>query len=1135
MILRYFAILTIIFSGITLPGQTRYTPYDYIPGIIRAYKPAYDSAFPDWGKMLYEYPVNYNEISGKFEKYISQHKSEKSPIIRYYKIWDRIVGGYVQDNGHISLPDIDAVYTKMTKTQIAAKPDKAPGDADWTFLGPKETFWLNTQNFPVAPLSCPWQVNVYSFNVAANDPGVLYCGTETGYMNKTTDAGLNWQLLAKEYPFGGGITAVAIHPANSDIVYAAAGNQIHKTTDGGLTWIPLLQDKTRFYPVRLLIDGQNPSKLFSASADGVHVSTDGGETWIKKWNYQSWDVEIKPDNPSIIYALSKSIAYFRLAVSYDGGATFEEETSFPSGIIESSGGLLAVTPAAPDRLYVILLSADNTPYLYLGTIENREWTWELLATGRTPSFAMNNGQGFFDLAMEVAPDNPEIILVGTTTLYKSLNGGNSFTAVGGYTGNFSIHPDIQDLKMLPDGNTWVATDGGMNLTTDYFATQAHYHVRVNGLTGSDMWGFDQGWNEDIVVGGRYHNGNTAIADFYQPKALRMGGAESPTGWVLKGKSRHVAFNDLGNGWILPATAETPPEGRFLFTKYPNMDEYGGRRGNLVSHPNYYGTLYLGENNGFWKSTDMGTSWELLYTFPGRVRYLQISFRNPDVFYADIVNQGLYKSEDGGYNWVLKPSLCNAPYGSNYWKGKLFFAVSPYDENVLYACLQNGTWSADIGKVFRSQDGGDTWEEWTGTLQEYTKNLCIQPSIEGSDIVYLFTTSREGLSANVYYRTAEMDDWAAFGTGYPAGMSVNLALPFFRDGKIRVAGNAGVWESPLLEPDFTPIVNPWVERPFFDCMDDTIRLDDHSMLNHNGATWHWDIIPEPVYMEDANMRNPKVVLGNPGAFSVTLTVTKNGESYSKTIPGMITTETCPSVEDCDNPAELPKDEWELLYVDSEELNYPGLAVMSFDDDTETIWHTQWSNGSTPYPHEIQIALEKTYRIYSFTYLTRQDGQNGRIKDYELYIGKDPDNWGTPVTTGSFVNTVAPQTIEFPDGINGNCFRLVALSEVNGNPWASAAEFSLVGCTDTLHTSVKKYVQRQITAFPVPTSGNVFIPLPGGKSFTYQIINASGHLFDSGTITGTGNYGFDFSPYPRGIYLIKLMNNQGNVFLVKILKE
>jgi hypothetical protein len=112
-------------------------------------------------------------------------------------------------------------------------------------------------------------------------------------------------------------------------------------------------------------------------------------------------------------------------------------------------------------------------------------------------------------------------LVGTTTLFKSVNGGSNFIAVGGYYGNFSIHPDIQDIKMLTSGDTWVSTDGGMSFTSDVFSSQQNCSARTNGIVGSDMWGFDQGWNEDIVVGGRYHNGNTAIADFYQPKALQQ--------------------------------------------------------------------------------------------------------------------------------------------------------------------------------------------------------------------------------------------------------------------------------------------------------------------------------------------------------------------------------------------------------------------------------------------------------------------------------------------------------------------------------------------------------------------------------------------------------------------------------------
>ena len=540
--------------------------------------------------------------------------------------------------------------------------------------------------------------------------------------------------------------------------------------------------------------------------------------------------------------------------------------------------------------------------------------------------------------------------------------------------------------------------------------------------------------------------NTAIADFYQPKALRMGGAESPTGWVVQGLSRNAAFNDLGNGWILPPTAETAPEGRFIFSKYPNMDEYGGRRGNIVTHPNYYGTMYMGEGNSFWKSDDMGVSYELRHTFPNRVRYLQISFSNPDVLYADVVDYGLYRSDDGGRSWTLKPSLCSSPNGTDYWKGKLFFAISPFDEDLVYACLQNGTWSSDIGKVFRSEDGGDSWEDWTGTLSAYTKCICLQPSGNGSEIAYLFSTSRGGLAAGVYYRSEGMSDWAPFMEGYPAGMSVNLAMPFFRDGKIRVAGNGGVWESDLKEPEFEPVINPWVMSSFSNCLNDTLYFDDHSIMNHDGATWTWSITPKPAYIEDMNMRNPRVILGKPLTYTVSLTVEKNGQTYSKTIPDMITTTTCPSIEDCDNPDTLPKDIWQLLYVDSEETNDPGLATMSFDDDPETIWHTRWSTGDDPYPHEIQIDLGESYKVFSFTYLARQDGVNGRIADYELYISRDQLDWGDPVSTGTFVNTSAPQTVDFPQGVTGRYFRLRALSEVNGNPWASAAEFSLVGCIE-----------------------------------------------------------------------------------------
>lgn len=1120
-------------------AQVRYTPYDDLPGIYKSYKPAYDENLPGWAKMLYIFPVNFFEISRGFDQYMILHPGEKSAIIRYYKIWERAIESNVRQDGTIELPGLNLFQKNQQNQRQGTFPNMAASPmaaANWTFLGPMETFWLNESGSGTAPASCPWQANVYSFDVANSDNDIIYCGTETGFMNKSMNKGVSWQFIGQNYPFGGGVTAVAVHPSNPDVVYISAGNQVHRTNDGGITWTPMLQAGNLFNADRLKIDPLDPQKILAASSNGVYISTDAGSSWSRKWTAAAYDIEIMPNDNSQVFALTVSNGKFSIIISTDGGSTFQAQASFPNTIAESSGGLLAMTPANPNVLLAILLSANNTPYLLKGIRTGSTWNWALQATGGTSSFAMDNGQGYFDLALEISPTNENIILVGTTTLFKSLNGGSAFTAVGGYSGNFSIHPDIQDIKMLQNGESWVATDGGMNLTTDNFGSAANYFVRVNGLTGSDFWGFDQGWNEDIVVGGRYHNGNTALAGFYQPKALRMGGAESPTGWVLQGKKRHVAFDDLGNGWILPQTAEGKPEGRFIFSKYPNMDEYGGRRSNLVHHPSYFGTLFLGEGTGFWRSTDMGVTWDMLYNFTSRVRYLQISYSNPEVIYADIVGAGLCKTTDGGSTWELKPSLTNPPYGTSNWKGKIFMAISPYDENLVYACLQNGTWSSDIGKIFRSPDGGDTWEDWTGSLSEYLKCMAVQPDSTGNDLVYLFTNATNGKSSKVFYRKNGMADWSLFSNNYPAGTTVNMALPFFRDGKLRVGGNSGVWESSMADTSFAPIVNPWVEKSHYNCMSDTLYFDDHSILKHAGATWSWNIDPPPAWIENTNIRNPRVVLGSPGSYNVSLTVTKNGRDFTKTIANMVTASTCPSIYDCNNPAELPKNIWSLEYVDSEEINYPGFATMAFDGDPETIWHTRWSTGDDPYPHEMQIGLGEKYIISKFTYLPRQDGENGRIKNFELYISNDTLDWGPVVKTGQFVNTSAPQTIVLDTSKSGRYFRIRALSEVNGNPWASAAELSLVGCIDWPTGTDPGKFQDNIKAFPVPAAGIVEVSLPSGNNFQYQIISSMGRIVGHGNIeNGSTSCSFNLGNCAAGIYIIQLVNGQGVVYRVKIVKK
>ena len=101
----------------------------------------------------------------------------------------------------------------------------------------------------------------------------------------------------------------------------------------------------------------------------------------------------------MIFALTKSGGNFSLITSVDGGVSFQVQASFPSTYTESSGGLLAVTPANPNTLMAVLLSSNSTPYLLKGTLSGSTWNWSLLATGKTGSFPMDNGQGYFDLVL----------------------------------------------------------------------------------------------------------------------------------------------------------------------------------------------------------------------------------------------------------------------------------------------------------------------------------------------------------------------------------------------------------------------------------------------------------------------------------------------------------------------------------------------------------------------------------------------------------------------------------------------------------------------------------------------------------------------------------------------------------------
>ena len=845
---------------------------------------------PTWAKRIYDSNPNIWEIMELHKTWRTSNPTVKNGHTRNYK---KLIGFLMENNavneeGYIDLPtsqEEKAIQKKILKDRKKFEDNnnqstlRSNNNTTWELIGPD---WMKYTNGDLANA----QINVYSITQSLSNPDILYCVTESGgTIFKTIDNGLNWVSVSDDLLVSLGSRNIEVAPSNPDIVYITTTHDIYKTIDGGTTWNSVLYTNS-LDGRTILIHPTNPDIVHIGGDYGIQKTTDGGVTWTTVFpNERIYDLRYKPNDPQVAYALIENSATNQTDFykSTDGGDTWTiRNNGWPNEASTGNRGGQMTTSDGNDHIIFAFVGAywtstNNTEGIKILKSSDYGETWTLKVDYDNVK-GINSGQGYYDWDIEMSDVDSNIVACGTQGSWISYDGFETVTTDMRH--GWSGHADIQE--MLFNGNEiWVVNDGGV---TKYENDSLYnYDVRSKTINAISYWSFDQGWNKDINIGTHYHNGTSVMHENYEDKiAINLGGAEPSFSLVAQPNIEKVVSKGFGsvNGKFMPDN-QNGAFTSFSYNLEPNRSGFDGS--SICVDLLHHNTHYAAFENKVMKSTNFGVSWEELSAFQKTNEYIEVielTRANTNVMYLGSThNSGstLYRSADKGASFVE----LTTPWATN----NFHISVSNEDENIVF--IGGDRKSGESGpnlKIAKTTDGGTSWIDlWTPTLDGYDFRKVMQ--VDGTNGgVYLLTTKA------VFYRNNTLTDWMPLTTGIPANAVWEYIKPFYRDNQLRIATTRGTFGADLYDsPQLSDVLlQPTVNRQLVFCGLDTLSFDDYSVLEHAGATWSWNF-PGAVYVSDNNVRNPKVVYAQSGKYDVTISVTKNGQTFTKTVEDMIEVE------------------------------------------------------------------------------------------------------------------------------------------------------------------------------------------------------------------------------------------------------
>ena len=768
-------------------------------------------AQPWMAKIQSENPT-FQEIRGAFNDYWNGKSIVKGQGYKQFKRWEWYWESRILPNGQFprSSATWDAYieYRSTNRAPASKRAETIMSSANWTSKGPS-TSAGNGQGLG--------RINCLAFH--PTEANTFWIGAPAGGLWKTTDGGTTWSTRTDSLPVLG-VSDIAIDPTNADIMYIATGDGdmgslkgmiarsdgdtksigVLKSTNGGTTWntTGLSWNVTSAKLMRRLLMSPTNSKIILAAAtDGIWRTSDGGETWTNVQAGYFMDLECKPGDASIMYASSYGAS--EIYRSTDSGETWSSVVTLP-GIIRVD---LAVSAASPDLVDAICVnSSSGLAGLWTSKNSGASFTQYLVGTESNNMLNIKgdasgaDGQGNYDLAYVINPDNEKDIWIGGVNVWSSQNGGSDWRLTSVWADSADalsaagvghpdtipvVHADCHWLAFHPlqRGTLFACNDGGIHKTTDAGASWTDI---TNGLEISQIYriGVAQTVAANVVCG-LQDNATKELENNVWNERTGGDGMEC----LIDYSNNSILYSSAQNGTIF-RTDKANDSGFVISVNIPGGQKEGTSPAGewvtpFVIHPTNPKVLFAGYNKVY-KTTDQGDSWSAISPVVSSdlLRYIAVAPSNPNTIYV-ATHDTIARTTDGGETWS---------YVSE-WDPEVngvvsYLAVDPTNPQRMFVTFSG---YAAGKKVFMSPDGGTTWANYSGTLPNVPAN-CIVYQKGSNEGLYI------GTDVGVFYRDGTMSDWVPYQDGLPVVVVTELEISYFNNKLWAATFGRGLWSADL---------------------------------------------------------------------------------------------------------------------------------------------------------------------------------------------------------------------------------------------------------------------------------------------------------------------------------------------------